>query len=142
MSILDKIKSDLQESRRSGSSSRTDFLRTFLGDVDLEKTRGKTMGDAEVLSMVKKYMNNAQTCVDVGRQHGHDVEDSAVEASYWETYLPKQLPEPDLMALINDLIEKGMSNKGAIMKSLKETHNGQFDGRMASVVIDNQLKGS
>lgn len=61
------------------------------------------------------------------------------EIEILEYYLPKQLTDFELEEIINSLIKDG-SDKGAIMKYLKDNVAGQYDGKKAASIIDLLLK--
>ena len=54
-----------------------------------------------------------------------------------ELYLPKQLTPSEIETFVQDYVRDG--GKPAAMKALKENYAGQYDGKVASTVIDNLI---
>ena len=54
-----------------------------------------------------------------------------------EVYLPKQLTPSEIEAFIIEYVRDG--GKPAAMKALKEQYAGQYDGKLASTIIDNLI---
>jgi uncharacterized protein YqeY len=64
------------------------------------------------------------------------------ELAIIEEFLPKQLSRDELTTIIGGIKEKsGSTNLGEIMKILKESHGGSYDGKIASEVARHLLAG-
>jgi uncharacterized protein YqeY len=60
------------------------------------------------------------------------------ENDYLETFLPKQLSEDELFALINSQVQSG-SNMPKVMKYLSENYKGRYDGKTAAKICNDIL---
>lgn len=138
MSLYQQIKEDQLEARKSRDTIRTALLTTLLGDVALigKNAGGREPTDAEVVQMVKKYIkNNVEGYTGYNRHVTHDAELHILE--HW---LPKQLDEEGLKKVVEGLIaDQPTANMGILMKALKASYDGQYDGALASKLIKEAL---
>ena len=122
--LQEKIKQDLKKAILNRDLGKKEILRVLLGELD---RYGKVIDDNVTLTVIKKMHQNAK-----------DMNENT-EAVILNEYLPKMLNNDELYILIEDLIDKGINNIGAIMKELKSNYNGMYDGKRASEIIKELL---
>ena len=122
--LQEKIKQDLKKAILNRDLGKKEILRVLLGELD---RYGKVIDDNVTLTVIKKMHQNAK-----------DMNENT-EAVILNEYLPKMLNNDELYILIEDLIDKGINNIGAIMKELKSNYNGLYDGKRASEIIKELL---
>lgn len=142
MTLLSTIRADSLAARKSKSPSSS-VLTTLLGEVDKEAKRldpARPLTDDEVLAVVRKFLKNlAQTISHLQGSGSTDaLEKANTEREALEVYLPKQLTEDELEAIVRPKIAAG-ENMGVIMKSLKAEYAGRFDGQLASSIVKREL---
>jgi hypothetical protein len=138
MALLDTIKSKSLTARKAGAAGRADalLLSTLLGEIEtLAKAGRGEITDAVVVTIVKKFVKN----IDETTAHVADEDRLAAlmaERELLSSFLPKQLDEQELGALI-ELIVEGLEkpNVGDVMRALKVSHAGQYDGALASKLL-------
>lgn len=140
MTLLSKIKNDLFTLRKEGTAKVAINLLTTLysesANVGLNDGKRES-SDAEVIAVIKKFIKNLNECIDVGTTKNIDVSLYDTEKAILEVYLPKQLSEQEIEDFVSDYARNG--GKPLAMKALKETYAGQYDGKMASTIIDNLI---
>lgn len=129
MSLLQQIKKDQLQARKSKEALKVKLLTTLLAEAakpGLDDGKREST-DAEVIGVIKKFIKNANETL----KHCEDQE-VVFELSILETYLPQQLDEDSLRSIIaaND----DLTNVGQIMKFLKDNYNGLYDGKLASTI--------
>lgn len=128
MTLQETINNDLRSAMLSKNEFNKSILRVLIGELNRVD---KIVSDEKVTSIVKKLIENAKL---VGNQH---------EITFLSGYLPQQLNEDQLKALVSQLIEdKGYSSlkdMGKVMNDLKTEHAGQYDGKLASEIIKSRL---
>jgi len=134
MSLIEKIKAEQLEARKSRDSVRASLLTTLLGEVGLvAKNAGHANAtDEEVVAMVKKFIKNNESIPESARHAVHDA-----ELAILNSYLPQQLTADQIQQFFAFMQP---ANKGAAMKLLKEHHAGQYDGKLAAQVFDSLPK--
>jgi uncharacterized protein YqeY len=93
--------------------------------------------DAEVISVIRKFIKNLNECISVGITKHVDVSKYEAERDILNAYLPQQLTEMEIEAFVIPFVREG--GKPSAMKALKETYAGQYDGKVASTVVDNLI---
>lgn len=151
MSLLAKIKSDSLTARKNHDSFRGTLLTTLYSEA---ATVGKNDGnrettDTEVVAVVKKFVKGAdETLAILNADPARNAEAIAIitqEKTILESYLPAQLSEAELQAvlanLVDSLADRSPKQMGAVMKQLKASHEGTYDGALASKLIKGMLTG-
>lgn len=130
MKLIEKIKEDFTNAFKAREMEK----KNFLGFLKSEVTKANKDPEdgaivAEIKSMIKKAADSDSLSKD--------------ELEWLSVYLPAQLTESELGEVISRAISvveaNSMKDMGKVMARLKETHNGQYDGKMASGIIKSQL---
>lgn len=130
MSTLEKIKADYLAARKSKTAT-VSLLSTLVGDLQkIEKDTG-SVTEERVISLLKKYRESTLTVIQYTTVGGSAREQAVVELEAIESYLPKQLTNEQLKQTIRDAVSSGAKTLGDIMKHLKTTVPGLYDGKMA-----------
>lgn len=143
MLLIDKIKEDQVQARKTRTDVAAKILTTLLGESSMiGKNAGRDTTDDEVISVIKKFIKG----IDETSSYVQDIyiKDVLVqEKEILSGYLPVQLSDDTIksylmqaQAVLHDGLQE---NKGVMMKYLKENFNGQYDGKSASIVIDEIL---
>lgn len=141
MSLIQKIKDDQLMARKARNSIATDLLTTLLGEASIVgKNAGRETTDAEVVAVIQKFVKGVdETTKHVKEQGDQTIADKlALERIILTSYLPQQLNFDELRQVVMTL-SNNSRNKGEIMKLLKQHYSGQYDGKMASSLIDTIL---
>jgi uncharacterized protein len=140
----DRLESDLHAAMKSRDELTTSTLRMALAAVRTEEVSGKTartLTDDEVLAVLKretkKRREAAAAFADAGRTE--QAERERAEEGVLETYLPKQLSDDELAAIVTEALAgldlTGRSALGPAMKAANAAVAGRAEGgRMAAVV--------
>jgi uncharacterized protein YqeY len=132
MSLLEQIRTDSLVARKARGVMAS-FLVTLLSEASLPgKNAGRESTDAEVQSVVEKFMKNAKSNLELGQAPAQ------IEINLLRSYLPQQMTEELLYARINHLAKEGM-NMGQIMGNLKTSCAGLYDGRRAAEIVKEVL---
>jgi uncharacterized protein YqeY len=139
MELLLKIKTDLFGLQKAGTDKLSINLLTTLyseaANVGLNDGKREST-DAEV-SVIRKFIKNLNECISVGITKQVDVSKYEAERDILNAYLPQQLTEMEIEAFVIPFVREG--GKPSAMKALKETYAGQYDGKVASTVVDNLI---
>jgi uncharacterized protein YqeY len=140
--LLETIKSDLNESRRSGDSAKRDILTVLLSQVEARiKDTGQEVVDADVINLVKKCIKEREELAGAYVTAGRPTLNIDTEISILKAYIPQQISREDLKTIITTVKEvsanaDGPKLKGVVMKYLKQNYDGTYDPSMASSIID------
>lgn len=112
------------------------LILAALKDRDLtarEKGNAEGLSDAEILqmlqSMIKQRQESSKTYSEAGRCDLAEREESEIELI--RGFMPKQLNDEDVDALVEQLIQKtgaeDIKDMGKVMAALKANYSGQVD---------------
>ena len=145
MTLIEQIRADQIAARKQRLTEKAGQLTTLLAEaerVGLDDGKREST-DAEVIAVVKKFIKNLEDTMGVLADGDSSVRVKLEEErDLYNEYLPAQLDEAQLKAVIDDIIgdqEKSMKLMGSTMKTLKERHGGEFDGKLASTLVKQAL---
>jgi len=144
MGLKEKLQSDLTEAIRSRNELVSGTIRMVLTAITNEEVAGKeakTLTEDEVIAVLsreaKKRREAAEAFADAGRPDKAELEKS--EGEVITAYLPAQLSDAELEALIADAIAKsgaaGPQDMGKVMGILKPQIAGKADGGKVSAAV-------
>lgn len=142
--LKEQLKADLTAAMRERDQVRAGTIRMALTAVTNEEVAGKEqreLTDDDVLKVLakeaKKRREAAEAYESAGRAELAEVEQS--ELAVLETYLPKQLDDPELERIVREAVAAsgatGMQQMGVAMKAANAAVAGRAEGgRVAAVV--------
>ena len=150
MSLYDRIEADLRESMKARDRARTSALRMAIAAlknravVDGSGPQGRLDDDVvqQVLATeLKRRREAAAAFRDAGREDSAEAEEA--EARVYGSYLPEQLDDDQLVAIVDatiaDLGAEGPKQMGQVMKTVMPKVQGRADGSRVSAVVRQRL---
>jgi hypothetical protein len=142
MSLIDQLNNDLKNSMKSGDKFRTETLRGLKSAIKYaEIDAGGAMNDQGVQAVVAKQAKQRRDSIEEFKKGGRQdlVEKETAELAILETYLPQQMPEGEIKAVVEAAIaELGVSDikgMGQVMKRVMAELQGQADGRVVNQIV-------
>ena len=150
MTSKQSLREDMTTAMRARDKVRTATLRMALAAVTNAEVAGKEareLTDDEVQQVIakeaKKRREAAQAYDDAGRSELAETE--RAELAVLEEYLPKQLSDEDLSALVADAISEtgasGMAAMGQVMKAVQPKVAGRAEGGRVAAAVKQALQG-
>lgn len=147
MTLRDKLEDDIKDSMRRRDQPRVDALRFLKFAVQAaEKERRETLDDPAMIEVVAKQANDRRESVRAFRdaQRGELADKEAAELAVLEEYLPPQLSQDEIIALIQETAvavgATGPRDRGRLMGRLMPQVRGKADGaevnRLAGEFLD------
>jgi uncharacterized protein YqeY len=144
MSIKEQLKKDLTEAIRGRDEITSGTIRMVLTAITNEEVAGKearVLSDEEVITVLsregKKRREAAEAFENAGRADKAALEKS--EGEVIAKYLPAQLSEADIAAIIADAIAstgaQGPGDMGKVMGAVKPKIAGKADGGIVSALV-------
>jgi uncharacterized protein len=142
--LKDRIRNDLNGARRDRDKLRTTVLTTFLSEIkNREIELGREVTDEEVQSVagtaIKRRREAAEQMRAGGRPELAEKEDQ--EAVLLQGYLPAQLGEDEVRAIVREAIAGGATDLGGVMKQVMPKAKGRFDGKELNRIVREELAG-
>ena len=144
MSIKEQLKKDLTEAIRGRDEITSGTIRMILTAITNEEVAGKearVLSDEEVITVLSREAKKRREAAEAFETAGR-ADKSALEKSEGEViakYLPAQLSEADIAAIIADAIAstgaKGPADMGKVMGAIKPKIAGKADGGVVSALV-------
>ncbi|HET8554308.1 MAG TPA: GatB/YqeY domain-containing protein [Rhodanobacteraceae bacterium] len=143
MSLKTRLTDDMKTAMRAGDKSRLGVIRLINAAIKQREVDERIeLDDAQVLAVLEKMLKQRKDSVkqydNAGRQDLADVE--RAEMTVIETYLPAQLSEAEVDALLEAAVSEtgasSMRDMGKVMALLKERAAGRAD----MAVLSQKLK--
>ena len=139
MSLRDQLKADVSAAMRSGETLRRDTLRMALSSLALvEKELKRDATDDEVLGVIVKAVKTRKESVDAYTAANRPdlAEGENAEIAILSTYMPEQLSDADVDALVAEAISTtgaaSAKEMGKVMGWLGPKTKGRVDGKVLS----------
>jgi uncharacterized protein YqeY len=150
MSLVAQIDAELKKAMLAREAEKLSVLRMLKSSVKyaaIEKGGADSVpSDADVLAVVRKEVKKREDSIASFAQAGRtDLADKEkTELEFLRAYLPAQMPEEKVEALVKEAIaETGATTKaqmGMVMKAAQAKAAGQVDGKTLSTVVQRLLK--
>jgi uncharacterized protein YqeY len=138
MSLKDRIQEDMKAAMRSGEKERLGTIRLIMAAIKQREVDERiTLDDTQVISVLEKMGKQRRESITQFQQGGRTdlVEKETAELKLINAYLPSQLSEGELDALISDAIAQtgaaSVKDMGKVMNIIKSKAQGRVD--MAAV---------
>ena len=140
--LLTKIKDDIKAAMKAHDSETLGTLRTLHSDIkNVAINAKKDVTDDIVLDVLAKSIKQRNESIEMLRKGGREenAQEEEKTLAVYQKYLPKQLSEDEVKALIEEIKAQvgaqGSKDMGKIMKELTPKTKGRFDGRRVSDLV-------
>ena len=142
MQLADQIKSDVASAMKAGERDRVSALRLVLSELQKAAKDGDGADEQAVLRRERKRRRESETAYrDAGREDLAAQE--AFEAATIEAYLPAELSDAELDALVREAISstgaESPRDMGKAIKATMDAAGGRADGRRVSAKVKQAL---
>jgi uncharacterized protein len=148
--LKDRLQADLTAAMKRRDEVTTATLRMLLAAVGTEEVAGtsaRELSDDEVLKVVAREAKKRREAATAFREGGRQdrAERELAEEQVLTGYLPAQLSDPELEALVRQAVEQagasGPRDMGAVMKAVVPQVAGRADGGRVSAAVRAALAG-
>ena len=147
--LKDRLRNDLTTAMKARDEVRTRTLRMALTAVSKEEVAGKSareLSDDEVLGVLTREAKRRREAADAFAAAGREEQAAAerAEGDVLADYLPAQLGDEELAALVSAAIAEsgasGMAAMGAVMKVVTPQAAGRAEGARVAAEVRRQLQ--
>ena len=148
--MKNRIRADLTAAMKARDEIRVRTLRMALTSVTTEEVAGDTardLSDDEVIGVLTKEAKRRREAAQAFQDAGRDEQAAAerAEGQILAAYLPAQLSDSELAALVDEAIQEtgaeGMRAMGQVMKSLTPRVAGRAEGARVAAEVRRRLAG-
>ncbi len=141
MTLADTVKDDLAAAMRAREKDRVAALRLVLSELQ----KASKEGDADELAVLRRERKRRLESASAFREGGRDelAVGEEAEAKLIERYLPAELSDDELRAIVRDAVaESGASSPkdmGQVIKAAMPKVGGRADGTRVSALVREEL---
>ena len=148
MALKDRITEDMKTAMRAGEKERLATIRLILSGIKQREVDERiTLDDSQVLAVIEKMIKQRKEAITQFEAGGRAdlVAKEAAEIKILQTYLPAQLSDTELDALIAEAIAStgaaSIKDMGKVMGVVKAKAQGRADMGAVGARIKQKLSG-
>jgi uncharacterized protein YqeY len=146
MGLKERLKEDMKAALKAKDKVKLSTIRmiqSLIKNAEIEK-RGE-LTDEEIVQLLMKYAKQRKESIELYQKGGRQdlVEKEKAELAVVESYLPKQMSEEEVRALVEEAIrESGATSPkdlGKVMKLVMPKVKGRADGSLVNRIAKELL---
>jgi uncharacterized protein len=148
MSLKDKITEDMKTAMRTAQKERLGTIRLILSAIKQREVDERiTLDDGQVMTVIEKMIKQRREAIAQFESGGRAdlVAKESAEITVLQTYLPAQLSDGEIDALITEAIAStgaaSMKDMGKVVSAVKAKAQGRADMGAVSARIKQKLSG-
>ncbi len=148
MSLKDTINKDIKAAMLAKEKEKLTALRAIKSAVMLaetEKGSAEELTEEKELDLLQKLMKQRREAAEMYTSQGREdlAAEENVQAEVIQKYLPEQMSEDEVRAVVQAAVEKsgasGPSDMGKVMGPLMGQLKGKADGKLISALVKEAL---
>ena len=146
MSMKDQITEDMKSAMRAGEKDRLKVVRLILAAIkQIEIDERIELDDARILSVLEKMVKQRRDSITQFKQGNREdqADIESAEIVFIDGYLPEQLSEAELEAIIAEAISstgaESIRDMGKVMGQIKSKAAGRADMGVAGAIVKERL---
>lgn len=147
MSLNERLNEDMKQAMRDKDKFKLSVIRQIRSAIKyIEIDQRKDLNDDEVLDILNREVKQRKDSLQDFTKAGRDdlVEQINLELTIIHEYLPQQLNEEEIQAIVKQtILESGVSTKaemGKVMGALMPKVKGRADGKLINQIVQQQLQ--
>ena len=147
MSLLDTLKTDMKAAMKARDSARLSVVRMLIAGLQKEQIdQQRELNENDEINFIAREAKKRKESITAYDKAGRDdlAETERDELVVIEGYLPEQLTEGEVVAIIDAAIDAtdaaGPKDMGKVMGRIMGDLRGKFDGKVAKDLVLGRLK--
>jgi uncharacterized protein len=132
MTLQEQISKDIVQAMKDKQKDKLEALRYLKALFIQNNTSTKPTDDLSVIVAHVKKLQDSTEMYAAGTEARIKLDN---EIAVLKTYLPAEMTEAEVVAIINQIKVSGKTQMGDIMKELQPQIKGRFDGKRASDLV-------
>ncbi len=144
--VKERLKTDLKAAMVAKENFKRDTIRFLMAAIkQIEVDERIELDDDAIYKVIQKSLKQREDAAKQYKEAARDdlYDKEMAEAAILKTYLPAQLDDETLSALIKDVIKEldanGMKDMGRVMKVVSEKVGSGADGKRVSMLVKTLL---
>lgn len=147
MSLTERLENDMKQAMRSKDKVRLSVIRmvrTAIKNAEIDQK--VTLSDDDVIAVLNREMKQRRDSLQAFESAGRQDLKEAVEQeiAVLMDYLPQQLTEDELRAIVQEVVAEtgatGKAEMGKVMGALMPKVKGRADGKLVNQIVQQALQ--
>jgi uncharacterized protein YqeY len=143
-----RLSDEMKEAMRNSDALKLSVIRMLRSSIknrEIEKGKGSTLSDQEVMEVVVSALKQRHDSIEQFAKGNREdlVAQERKEVEILQTFLPAPLSEMEVKKLIGQIIQEtgasGMKDMGKVMKALMPQILGKADNTLVSKIVKESL---
>jgi len=147
--LEEKLNNDFKSALKSQDAIKVSVIRMLKADItnNLVKLNKKSLIDEEIIKIIQSHVRKHGESIEQFKKGNRLdlVEKEERELKILKNYLPEQMPDQELEALVKSAINSigatSIKDSGKIIKIVLEKAKGKTDGKKVSQIVARLLTG-
>lgn len=141
MNMKERLQEDFTKHYKAQNKMEMMTLRSINASIATEEKSGKTaveFTDDKVEALISREVKKRLASVDIYTEAGEKerADRELAEAEFLKTYLPEQLSEEEIRAIVSKVVSDNEgANMGIIMKNVMSQVKGKADGKLVKQIV-------
>lgn len=147
MALKEQLLADLKASMKAKDTVKKSTVTMIRAAIlQVEKDNKVELGDAEIQEIIAKQMKQRRDALDEFKKAERDdlIAQTEAEMRVIEAYLPKQLTQEEIEAIVDETIKEtgaeSAKDMGKIMDALMPKVKGLADGKLVNQIVREKLQ--
>lgn len=146
MSLKEQLTNDMKEAMKAKEKERLAVIRMVRGAIKQQEIDGKKeLDDDGVIAVISKEVKMRRDSIAEFEKGGREdlVAQNEAEIAFLMPYLPQQLSEDEVRALVKEAVEQtgaaSPKDMGKVMGALMPKVKGKADGKLVNTLVKEAL---
>lgn len=137
MSLKNQLTEEMKQAMRDRDSVRLNTIRFLRSEIKNTEIDEGELDDAGVQKVVAKQIKSIKDAVEDFKKAGRDeiVEEEMAKVAILETFLPKQLSDEELDAVVAEVHASGTTEMGPMIGATKAKVGDKADGKRVADAV-------
>ncbi len=144
--LKERLKNDLKEAMKSKDNFKRDVVRFLMSAIkQVEVDERRELSDEDIQKIIQKSVKQREDAANQYKEGGREdlYEKELKEAEILKSYLPKQLSDEELKAIVEETIKEvgasSMKDMGKVMGAVIKKTVGKADGKRINAIVKELL---
>ncbi len=146
MGLSEKLVNDMKEAMKNGEKQRLSTIRQLRSQIkNAQIESGEELDDAAVIKVLNNAAKKRKDAMEMYKKGGREdlfaIEEA--ELAVIQTYLPRQLGEAEIAAIVAEVISEtgaqGAADFGKVMQGVMRRTQGLADGKIVQQLVRAKL---
>ncbi|NLZ94145.1 MAG: GatB/YqeY domain-containing protein [Firmicutes bacterium] len=145
--MLTQIQNDVKQAMKAGEKKKVTTLRMLIASIKNESINKRAdLNNEDIIAIIQREIKQRRNACEEFKKGGREdlIRENEAEISILEAYLPRQLSDEELAALVRQVISEvnavSVKDMGKVMGKLMPQVKGKADGTRVQQAVKDALQ--